>query len=92
MSEIEISKISSRGQIVIPKVIRDRIGLTEGDHVAMYSEGDTIYIKKMEMLDLKTRFENTAKEMEKIASANGYTENDVLEAVKNDRKKKKDLC
>ena len=46
MSDVEITKASTRGQIVLPKSIRDEIGIESGDYFAVYSSGDTIFLKK----------------------------------------------
>ncbi|MFW5946107.1 MAG: AbrB/MazE/SpoVT family DNA-binding domain-containing protein [Candidatus Natronoplasma sp.] len=39
-------KVLKKGQVVIPKDIRDLLGLHEGDNVKIDLEGDTIKIKK----------------------------------------------
>ena len=35
MSDVEITKASTRGQIVLPKSIRDEIGIESGDYFAL---------------------------------------------------------
>lgn len=44
MANIKTAKISSKGQITIPKSMRDTAEITEGDTVAIVSEGKTIMI------------------------------------------------
>lgn len=39
--------ISSRGQVTLPKEIRDRLGLTEGDCLTVRVEGDAIILRKV---------------------------------------------
>lgn len=39
------TKLSSRGQVVIPEEIRDILGLTEGDQFVVVGKGDTVILK-----------------------------------------------
>jgi AbrB family looped-hinge helix DNA binding protein len=41
MIVITATKLSSKGQIVIPKAIRKELGLREGDTLIIASHGDT---------------------------------------------------
>ncbi|MBN1502767.1 AbrB/MazE/SpoVT family DNA-binding domain-containing protein [Candidatus Woesearchaeota archaeon] len=43
--EIGITKLSTRGQIVIPNNIRDHLGLTENDQLVIMSDDNEIVIK-----------------------------------------------
>ena len=47
------AKISSKGQIVIPKKIREQLKLKEGDEVLIYLIEDGIVIKKKKKANLK---------------------------------------
>lgn len=38
------TKLSSRGQIVIPKEIRDKLGLSPGQKLEVYDEGNKIVL------------------------------------------------
>ena len=44
----ELTKASSKGQIVIPQVVRRRLGITEGSVFAVSSKNDMIVLKKLE--------------------------------------------
>lgn len=37
--------VSTRGQIAIPKSVRDKLGVDEGDYIVFVDEGDKIVIK-----------------------------------------------
>jgi len=91
MTEIEITRASSRGQIVLPKSIREQIGINSGDFFVVYSDGDTIFIKKLEMKRIKKLFEETSKEFKKHAVRKGLTRKMIEEAVANERKKTKGI-
>jgi len=45
--------ITRNYQITIPKQIREKLGLKEGDKVEIYQEGDRIVIKKLEKRELE---------------------------------------
>lgn len=46
-----ITKVNKKGIIVIPKGIRDEIGLKEGDAVKITVEGNKIVIEKIDLWD-----------------------------------------
>ena len=43
---LSLVKVTRKGQITIPKEIRDALGITEGDYVLVRIEGDRIVIEK----------------------------------------------
>ncbi|NMC05490.1 MAG: AbrB/MazE/SpoVT family DNA-binding domain-containing protein [Candidatus Lokiarchaeota archaeon] len=45
---MEIARISTKGQVVIPKEIRDRAGLKDGDAVVVKLAGKSIIIEKID--------------------------------------------
>jgi antitoxin PrlF len=46
--------VTSKGQITLPKKIRERLGLTEGDRVAFRESPDGTMVIEPETLDLLT--------------------------------------
>lgn len=51
---IEVSKISSKGQVTIPLELRKKLNLTEGSKVAFITdENDRVYLANSSMLALK---------------------------------------
>lgn len=47
-----IVKVTRNSQITIPKDIRDKIGIKEGDKVEVSVEGDKVVIRKVELEDI----------------------------------------
>ena len=47
-SKEEFTRVSSKGQIVIPKDIRESLNIQEGDLLAAVSEGNFIILKKID--------------------------------------------
>ena len=41
------AKVSSRGQIALPKVIRDQLGLTDGVSMVVTVDGDNVILRKV---------------------------------------------
>jgi AbrB family looped-hinge helix DNA binding protein len=41
------ARLSSKGQIAIPKPIRDQLGLVQGTNLTVQVDGDTIILRKM---------------------------------------------
>ncbi|MEW8957607.1 MAG: AbrB/MazE/SpoVT family DNA-binding domain-containing protein, partial [Moorella sp. (in: firmicutes)] len=50
---IEITKISSRGQVVIPKEIREHLGWEAGDHLAVELDGETVILRRLQLESLR---------------------------------------
>lgn len=46
---MDITKISSKGQIVIPLKIRERLGMTEGSTIAIDTTNQMIVLKKIDI-------------------------------------------
>ncbi len=57
MSEVVIdtTKVSERGQIVIPKEIRDRLGLKSGTRMIMIATNDTLILQRVDLIGEKMR-------------------------------------
>ena len=77
---IEMIKMSSKGQIVIPQDIRAEICASEGTMFAVISGRDSIVLKKVAMPskeDLICELKEIAKEGTKRAEKLGIKESDV---------------
>ncbi len=42
------ARVSSKGQVALPKPIRDQLGLTQGSDVTVRIEGDAVILRKIE--------------------------------------------
>jgi len=60
---VEITKMSSRGQIVVPRGIRNELEMKEGTFFAILGSKDTIILKKLETFSK----EKILKDVEKLA-------------------------
>ena len=53
MPDIATTKLSSKGQVVIPEAIRSQLGLKEGDQFVVVGEGDAVILKSIKKPALK---------------------------------------
>ena len=45
---IEVTRVSDKGQVVIPKEIRDKFNFTEGSKLIVVGVGDSVILKRIE--------------------------------------------
>ncbi|MEE9150743.1 MAG: AbrB/MazE/SpoVT family DNA-binding domain-containing protein [Thermoplasmata archaeon] len=86
MGEVMITRLSSKGQIVLPKALRETLGLKSGEIFAMFGEDDTIVLKKIELPSEK-EFEKLLKWGQKYAKRFKISKKDVLRAIEEIRGK-----
>ena len=85
MEKLEITSMSSRGQIVIPLDIREHLGLKEGEKFVVVGEDDTVVLKKIAMPSFKN-FDKLVQKTRQFAKEKGITAADVEGAIKRARK------
>jgi len=61
---MEITKISSKGQVVIPLRIRDQLKIEEGSVLAVDTTKDMVVLKKIDF-DLIKQFKNSLEDLKK---------------------------
>ena len=57
MSEVGMSSISEKGQVTVPKEIRETLGLKSGDKVIFITNEDQIFIRKSSLKKLSQTLE-----------------------------------
>jgi AbrB family looped-hinge helix DNA binding protein len=80
---LDISRVTSKGQVTIPIEMRRKLGLKEGDKVVFMEEGNNIIIANAAMLALKEVQEAFCRE---TARLDLHDEDDVVKMVKEVRK------
>ena len=48
-----LAKITSKGQVTVPKAVRQKLQLQAGDTLAYEIEGDSVRIRKLRSFDLR---------------------------------------
>jgi len=87
MAEIELVKMSPKGQLVVPKEIRKIEHFKPSDRFAPFHVKGGILFKRVKMPNVKAEFASLAKEIEKQLKKEKVTKRDVNEAVKWARKR-----
>jgi AbrB family looped-hinge helix DNA binding protein len=78
---MEVSRISSKGQVTVPKSIRNLLNLTEGDRIAFIEENGKVIIAKASLTALRNLQEAISQE----ADEKGITEDDLLKDLESVR-------
>ncbi len=84
MSNIVITHMSSKGQVVIPQDIRKEIHAEEGTAFAVFGSKDTILLKKIHKPnkeELKKDWERLVEEGNKRVKELGIKETDVAKII-----------
>lgn len=83
---MELAKVTTKGQITIPKAIREKLELKEGSKIIFLQKGDDIIIKNSSMLALENVQEAFEGEAQRLGLKN---EEDVVKLIKEFRKERK---
>jgi len=86
MENIGITSVSSRGQVVIPRGLRDSMKINEGEKFVIIGEGDTIVLKKLAVPSFGG-IDKLLKKTREFAKSKGMRGSDVEEAIREARKK-----
>lgn len=84
----DITAVSSKGQVVLPKAIRDKLQIVPGVKMMVFSDGISILLKPIPEPDI-TEFKELMDATAFWASDVGMTENDIPDAIKTVRAKRK---
>lgn len=83
---MELAKVTTKGQITIPKSIRELLNLKEGSKILFIKKGNDIIIKNSAMIALEKMQDAFNGEAERLGLE---TEEDVMEMIKDFRKNKR---
>lgn len=83
---MELAKVTTKGQITIPKSIREILKLKEGSKIIFIQKGNEIIIQNAAMLALEKIQDAFQGEAENLGLE---TEEDVVEMIKEFRKNRK---
>jgi len=72
-----MTRLSERGQIVIPNEMRKRLGLKVGTRFLVMPLGDTIVLRKVELSRERLRLKQLLAESRKKARGVGFTEKEI---------------
>ena len=84
----DVTAVSSKGQVVLPKVIRDDLQIEPGVKLMVISDGTSILLKPIPEPDI-SEFRNLLDAAANWADEVGMTEDDISSAIKSVRKAKR---
>lgn len=85
MDKGKMVRVSSKGQIVLPKRLRESSGIDEGDYLAVAELADGVFILGKSKSDL---FDAIAEPFRREAKEQGLTPEQVMDTIKAMRKER----
>ena len=86
MAMIATTKLSSKGQVVIPEDVRDALGLEPGAQFVVLGDGDVVILKRIET-PARREFRTLSAKARKQARRAGLKPADVQTAVRKVRRR-----
>ena len=83
-----VTALSSKGQIVLPKAIREYLNIDSGSKLFVISDGNCIILKPIQTPDI-SEFNKVMDAASKWAADVGMTEADIDDAIKTVRSRRK---
>lgn len=80
MSKVTTTKMSSKGQIVIPEEIRKKLDLEPGAQFVVVGDGDVIVLRRLSAPDMKD-FDALLAEARSQARKSGLKRSDIAAAI-----------
>ena len=81
---VDSAKVTAKGQIAIPKDVRDALGVSNGDRVTFIVEGNTVRIVNSAVYAMQVLQQEMAGEAERA----GLTSEDTVVALVKEARKK----
>jgi len=80
--QVELTRISEKGQIVIPNTLRKEMQINRSDQFMIFGENNTIILKKIEKPAIKKTFDEIAEPLRKVSKEIGLSKKDLAKAIK----------
>jgi len=87
MPTLTTTRMSSKGQVVIPEEIRDRLGLQSGTQFVVVGDRDVVILKAISAPSMK-EFDNLIAQARQQARKSGLKKSDIEAAVAKGRGRK----
>ena len=87
MTETATTTLSSKGQVVIPEEIRNRLGLKAGAQFVVLGDRDVVIFKVLEP-PLRSEFDRLVRQARGVAKRTGMKQSDIRKAIAKVRRAK----
>jgi len=88
MAGYATTKLSSKGQVVIPEEVRNDLGLSEGDQFVVIGQGDAVILKVIAPPELE-EFQGLLRQARAEAKKAGIKKADLKSAIAKVRRRSK---
>ena len=85
MSSLATTKMTSKGQVVIPDQIRKYLGLKSGAQFVVMGEDDVVILKTIKQPSMK-EFDSLVTKIRKSVKASGLKTSDIQSAIQSARR------
>jgi len=69
---IDVTKVSDKGQVVIPKEIRDKLGFVEGSRLIVVATEDAVVLQRVEAIAGKVRLKDLLDRVKSVTDRLGF--------------------
>jgi bifunctional DNA-binding transcriptional regulator/antitoxin component of YhaV-PrlF toxin-antitoxin module len=89
VAQEELVKMSEKGQLVVPRRIREKQGFKSSDRFVAIDVKDGVLFRRVEIPEVKIEFEQLSKDIQSHFRKNKVKQSDVVEAVRWARQQQK---
>jgi len=83
---LELTRLSEKGQVVIPTSVRKKLGLKQGMRFLVVGVGDTVVLRRLELGEETMRLKQVLMESRKKAEKIGFTQKEIERFIHETRK------
>lgn len=88
--KLDVVVVSSKGQVVIPQTIREKLGIRPKTKLLVYGYQDGVIMKKLEIPDLAKELEELYKSIDtRITKFGELSEEEINDIIQKYRKQKR---
>ena len=77
---LKVTSLSSKGQIVIPRDIREKLGLSSGSNLLVMTDGSSLLLRPIDAPSFQT-FEQLVKDSRKLVSQKKLKKSEVTKLI-----------
>ena len=81
MGNLQVTSVSSKGQVVIPTEIREKMGITSGSKLVVVTDGNNLLLKPIESPKM-SEFKELVKYSRRLAKKAGLKKKDLDSTIK----------